>query len=268
MNKIFTSNTGLPGMRCLLAVIGLALLQACATVPADSSVEIRKPIDPYERFNRTIFTFNENVDRAVVKPVATAYRDATPELVRKGVNNFFDNIADAWSLVNNALQLKPVEATDSLFRVTTNTLWGLGGIFDVASVMGIPRHSEDFGQTLGYWGVLSGPYVVLPIFGPSTVRDALGMVVDFQGDLVTGLDTVPVRNSLTGLRLVDARASFLGAGDVLEQAALDKYAFARDVYLQRRRSLIGSDQVEKEERYDLPEAANGTDAAAPAAAPK
>jgi phospholipid-binding lipoprotein MlaA len=265
MKTILTTTRGLQG---LLAVIGLALLQACATVPADSSVEVVKPIDPYERFNRSIFTFNENVDRAVVKPVASAYRDATPELLRRGVNNFFGNITDAWSLVNNTLQLKPVEATDSLFRVTVNTLWGLGGIFDVASDMGIPSHTEDFGQTLGYWGVLSGPYVVLPIFGPSTVRDSFGMLVDFQGDPVSGLNKVPVRNSLTGLRLVDKRASFLGAGELLEQAALDKYAFAREVYLQRRRSLIGSDQVEKEERYDLPEGATSTDAPAPASAPK
>jgi phospholipid-binding lipoprotein MlaA len=243
-------------------------LQGCATVSADSSAELTDPIDPYERFNRTIFTFNDNVDRAVVKPVATAYRDFTPALIRRGVSNFFGNISDVWSLVNSAIQLKPAEATDNLFRVTVNTLWGLGGIFDVASDMNIPRHNEDFGLTLGHWGVVSGPYIVLPLFGPSTVRDSLGSLVDFQGDLVGGISQVPVRNSLTTLRLVDKRSNFLGAGDVLEQAALDKYTFSRQIYLQRRRSLIGDDQPEKEERYDLPEAAPGADSPQAPAAPK
>jgi len=239
------------------AVLALVALQGCATAPTGVLGISSDPIDPFENFNRTVFTFNDNLDRTVIKPVATVYRDVTPTPVRRGVTNFFSNINDVWSLVNNALQLKPVETTDTLFRVTVNTFWGLGGILDVAGEMNIPKHSEDFGQTLGYWGVSSGPYVVLPLFGPSTVRDSFGTLVDLSGNLVSNASNVPVRNSLTSLRLVDTRANFLSAGDVLEQAALDKYTFSREIYLQRRRSMMGRETPEKEERYDLPE----TDAA-------
>ncbi|MEO6320805.1 MAG: VacJ family lipoprotein [Polaromonas sp.] len=246
------------------AALALALLQGCASGPTAN------PADPLEPFNRSVFNFNEGLDRAVLKPVATAYQNVTPQPVRTGVTNFFENISDAWSFVNNVLQARPVEAMDSLFRFTTNTLWGVGGIFDVASALQIAKHKEDFGQTLGTWGVASGPYVVLPLLGPSTVRDTAGLVVDLQGNLVSRADNVPARNSLTGLRLVDTRASLLDASTVLEQAALDKYTFTRDFYLQRRRSLLGHDGVEKhvepEERYDLPEAAPASGApTAPAA---
>ncbi len=240
------------------AALALALLQGCATGPNAN------PTDPLEPFNRAMFSFNEGVDRAIVKPVATAYRDVTPAPIRTGVTSFFGNISDVWSLVNNMLQAKPEAAADSLFRVTVNTFWGLGGIFDVASEMKIPKHSEDFGQTLGYWGVASGPYLVLPLLGPSSVRDSVGTLVDYRGDLVSRTDNVPVRNSLTGLRAVNMRANVLSAGDLLEQAALDKYSFAREIYLQRRRSLIRDGAPEAEERYDLPEAAP----AAPAPAAK
>lgn len=247
-----------------VAALAFAFLQGCASLPppgSPGSVETINPADPFERFNRSMFSFNDSIDRAVIKPVATAYRDVTPALIRRGVTNFFGNITDMWSLVNNALQLKPAETTDNLFRVTVNTFWGLGGIFDVASDMNIPKHTEDFGLTLGHYGVASGPYLVLPLLGPSTLRDTVGSVVDMQGNVVGNIDDVPARNSLTVLRLVDLRANFLGAGDVLDQAALDKYSFARDVYLQRRRSLIEQDS-EKEERYDLPET-TPSDAASP-----
>jgi phospholipid-binding lipoprotein MlaA len=231
----------------------LALLQGCASGPQAN------PADPLEPLNRGVYRFNEGLDRTVLKPVATAYQDVTPQLVRTGVKNFFDNLSDVWSLVNNVLQGRPAEAGDSLFRFTTNTLWGVGGIFDVASELKIPRHKEDFGQTLGVWGLKAGPYVVLPLFGPSSVRDAAGLAVDMQGNLVSQVDNVPVRNSLTGLRLVNTRANLLNAGNLLDQAALDKYAFIRDAYLQRRQSLIkGSEQGNErmpEERFDLPETA-------------
>lgn len=242
------------------AAFALALLQGCASGPAAN------PADPLEPFNRTVFNFNDGLDRAVLKPVATAYQNVTPQPVRTGVTNFFENISDAWSFVNNVLQGRPVEAADSFFRFTTNTLWGVGGIFDVASALKIPKHKEDFGQTLGTWGVGSGPYVVLPLFGPSSVRDTAGLVVDMNGNLVSRADNVPARNSLMSLRLVDTRANLLGAGNVLEQAALDKYTFTRDFYLQRRRSQLGKngvdERVEPEERYDLPEAAPANDAPA------
>lgn len=243
------------------AALVLVLLQGCATGPNAN------PADPLEPFNRTVFNFNDGVDKALIKPVATAYQDVMPALVRRGVTNFFGNISDVWSFVNNVLQFKPEAAADSFFRVTTNTLWGLGGIFDVASDMKIRKHSEDFGRTLGYWGVDSGPYLVLPLMGPSTVRDSIGSLVDAQGNLVGQVDNVPVRNSLISLRAVDLRANLLEAGDLLEQASLDKYSFARDIYLQRHRRR-GDDAAPKpEERYDLPEVAPGAEgSAAPAPA--
>ena len=146
-----------PWLAGTLAAFVLVLLPGCATGPNASS---GNPADPLEPFNRTVFKFNDELDRAVIKPVAVAYRDITPRVVRHGVTNFFGNIADVWSLANNVLQLHGTDATDSLFRVTVNTFWGLGGVFDVASEMKIPRHSEDFGQTLGVWGVAPGAYLL------------------------------------------------------------------------------------------------------------
>ncbi|MEC5213801.1 phospholipid-binding lipoprotein MlaA [Polaromonas sp. CG_9.5] len=249
-----------PALGWAAAGLALALLQGCASGPTAN------PADPLEPFNRSVFSFNEGLDRTVLKPVATAYQNVTPQPVRTGVTNFFENISDVWSFVNNVLQARPAQAADSLFRFTTNTLWGVGGIFDVATALKIPKHKEDFGQTLGTWGVGSGPYVVLPLFGPSSVRDTAGLVVDMNGNLVSRTDNIPARNSLMGLRLVDTRANLLGASNVLEQAALDKYTFTRDFYLQRRRSLLGKSgvdaRVEPEERYDLPETAPANSAPA------
>lgn len=230
------------------AALALALLQGCATGPNAN------PADPLEPFNRTMFSFNDGLDRTIVKPAATAYQKITPSPVRTGVTNFFGNISDAWSVVNNLLQFKPEQAGDSLARVILNTTFGLGGLLDLATAANIPKHTADFGQTLGVWGLTSGPYLVLPVLGPSSVRDSVGLLVDIQGDLVTqGVDNVPTRNSLIVLRAINRRANVLGAGDVLDQAALDKYSFTREVYLQRRRSLVGGAADETEERYDLPE---------------
>ena len=234
-----------------VAMLIFAVLQGCASAPN------AHPRDPWEPFNRQVSSFNEEVDQAVVKPVATAYQHVTPELVRTGVSNFFGNLSDVWSLVNNVLQLKPQESVETLFRVGVNTTIGLAGLVDVATELRLKKHREDFGQTLGYWGVPTGPYLVLPLLGPSTLRDAAALPVDRQGNLVNGLDDVATRNSLTALGLVDLRASLLGAGRLLEDAALDKYTFTRDVYLQRRRGLVRDDAVPPtnpaEERYDLPE---------------
>lgn len=231
------------------ASLTLLLIQGCATAPGGN------PSDPFESLNRSVFSFNDSVDRAVVKPVALAYRDAIPSPVRAGVNNFFGNLQDMWSVVNNALQGKGVEAGDSMGRVMINTVFGLGGLLDMAGEANIPKHTEDFGQTLGVWGVPAGPYLVLPLLGSSTVRDSAALVVDYQGDLVSSVDKVAVRNSLQVTRGVDLRANLLRAGNLLDEAALDKYSFTREVFLQRRRSLIGRKQGEKEERFDLPEAA-------------
>ena len=242
----------------VVAALVVLLLHGCATGPNAVS---GNPADPLEPFNRTVFQFNDQLDRAVIKPVAVVYRDVTPSLVRRGVTNFFNNISDVWSLANNVLQLHATDATDTLFRVTVNTFWGLGGVFDVASEMQIPRHTEDFGQTLGRWGVATGPYLVLPVLGPSTVRDAAGTLVDLNGNLVSRSSDIPVRNSLSALGAVNLRANFLGTGDVLDAAALDKYTFTREIYLQRRLSLIGRETPEKEERFDLPETAPAGDSA-------
>ena len=236
-------------MRTLrVAALGLVvvLAQGCATGPNAN------PADPLEPFNRTVFDLNDGLDRAIFKPVAMAYKEVTPSPVRTGVNNFFNNIADVWSVVNNALQFKPKETLETGMRVAFNTVFGFAGVLDIGTEMGLARNRQDFGQTLGYWGIEPGPYVVLPFFGPSSVRDTVGTVVDSSVDLVNNTKNVPTRNSLIGLRVVDTRAQFLGATDVLDQAALDKYSFTRDLYLQRRANSIGKESTQKEERYDLP----------------
>lgn len=242
------------------STLALVLVQGCATGPNAN------PADPLEPINRTIFSINDGLDRAIVKPVATAYKKIMPSPVRTGVTNFFGNLSDAWSVVNNLLQFKPVQAGDNLARVALNTSFGLGGLLDFATEANIQKHTADFGQTLGVWGLASGPYLVLPLLGPSSVRDTAGLLVDGQGDLVVqGINNVPTRNSLIGLRLVNRRANLLGAGDVLEQAALDKYSFTREVYLRYRRNLVGGAAAEPEapeERFDLPEAAPPSDAPA------
>lgn len=213
-------------------VIGLVLLTGCATGPNAN------PRDPLEPFNRGVYQFNDALDRAVIKPVATAYRDVLPSPVRTGVNNFFNNLQDAWSFVNNSLQLKGEAAGNSLVRFGVNTFLGFGGVLDIASEMQIERHTEDFGQTLGYWGVGAGPYLVLPLLGPSTVRDTAALPVDAQGNLVSGVSDVPTRNSLTTLNLLNRRSRLLDATSMLEQVALDPYTFTRDAFLQRRQNDV------------------------------
>jgi phospholipid-binding lipoprotein MlaA len=220
----------LAGFGVLLAMV--LALSGCASGPRAN------PADPLEPFNRSMSTFNDVVDRAVLKPAATAYQRVTPAPVRTGASNFFGNVSDVWSFINTALQLKPVEALDNLMRVSVNTFFGLGGLLDVASEMNIERHKEDFGQTLGRWGIPTGPYLVLPVFGPSTVRDALAFGVETRADVVRNLGDVPTRNALLVVRTLEARANLLRVGDVVEEAALDKYSFTRDVFLQRRRSSV------------------------------
>lgn len=213
----------------VLVLLGLA---GCASGPHAN------PKDPIEPFNRGVQRFNDGVDEAVLKPVATVYRDVTPDLVRTGVSNFFANLQDLWSSVNAALQLRPQEAVENFMRFSFNTFLGLGGVLDIASEMQIERTTLDFGQTLGRWGVPPGPYLVLPFMGPSTVRDTVGVVLVSSGDLIGGVEHIPSRNSLYALRIVEARANLLRAGFMLDQAALDKYSFTRDAYLQRRESQI------------------------------
>lgn len=216
----------------LVCASAVVFLGGCATGPNAN------PKDPLEPMNRSITRFNDSLDNNVLKPVATGYRDVTPELVQKGVRNVFNNLSDMWSTVNNGLQLKGRDTAESFMRVVVNTVFGVYGIFDVATEIKLQRHQEDFGQTLGYWGVPNGPYVVLPLLGPSTVRDTAGLPFDTAGDAVRQREHIPTRNSAMALRIVEKRASLLNAGNLLEEASLDKYSFTRDAYLQYRRSQI------------------------------
>ena len=219
--------------RSKLILPALAILFAgCA------SVQNPDPRDPFEGFNRAVYKFNDGFDRAIAKPVATAYVKVTPGPVRTGVRNFFSNIADVFIGVNNLLQGKPEEALTDWGRFAFNTTFGFLGIADWATDMGLEKHDEDFGQTFGRWGAGSGPYLVLPFLGPSDVRDGVGTVFDTYTDPVSNHTPVDERNSAIALRLVSRRADLLGASRLLEQAALDQYAFLRDAYLQRRRSLV------------------------------
>ncbi len=214
------------------AASALMLLAGCATGPTAN------PKDPIEPFNREISRINEDFDKGVLKPVAQLYADYIPSPVQTAVDNFFSNVSDVYSAVNNLLQGKPSRAAEDTMRVAINTVLGIGGLIDIATPGGLPKYKEDFGQTLGVWGVPAGPYLVLPLFGPSTVRDTVGMLVDRQIDPSAYFYPVSLRNSLVGVRIVAGRAQLLGATNLLEQAALDKYAFMRDAYLQRREYLI------------------------------
>jgi phospholipid-binding lipoprotein MlaA len=224
--------------RALLAAVVLALLAGCATGPNAN------PADPFEPLNRKVFAVNDALDDAVVRPVATAYRRVLPSPVRQGVTNFFGNLSDVWSFFNNVMQLKLQASAETFMRVNVNTVFGLGGLLDIGTEVGLARHTEDFGQTLGYWGVPAGPYLVLPILGPSTVRDGAALfLVDYRGDPVHYVDNIPLRNSLYALRLVDIRSNLLRLSQLLGDAALDKYTFTRDVFLQKRLSDIHDGKV-------------------------
>jgi phospholipid-binding lipoprotein MlaA len=191
-----------------------------------------------ESWNRGVYGFNDALDRAVVKPVATVYRGALPQWMRSGVGNFFNNLEDVWSIVNNALQLRGRDTGDSIGRVMVNSTVGVVGLIDVASELNIERHTADFGLTLGRWGVGAGPYVVLPLLGPSTMRSVVALPVDWKGNLVNQVTDDATRYGLVGLNLVDTRAKYLQAGSVVEEAALDQYSFIRDSYLQRQRNRV------------------------------
>lgn len=215
----------------VLAAITAGLVGGCATTSGD----VR---DPAEGFNRAVFAFNEGLDTAVIKPVAKGYEAVLPTLARTGVSNFLGNISDLFIAVNNLLQGKPADAVGDAARFVFNSTFGIFGIFDIASDMGLEKHDEDFGQTLGRWGMDTGAYLVLPVFGPRDVRDAAGLVLDLAVDPVGNLDHIPTRNSLSALRLINERAALLPADKIIEEAALDKYSYLRDAYLQRRRSLV------------------------------
>ena len=219
-----------------VAAIAIALA-GCTTIEAARGGPGQR-LDPWEKWNRKVFNFNEDVDKAVLKPVATTYTNVVPQPVRRSVGNFFSNFADAWSAINNMLQGKFEAGFEDVTRVGANTLFGLFGILDVASEMGLEHHYEDFGQTLGRYGVGAGAYVVLPILGPSSVRDAAAIPVDRLASPPAFFNGTRTQIGLTVLQIVNTRAGLLGATRVIDDIALDKYTFVRDAYLQRRRSLV------------------------------
>jgi len=214
---------------------------ACATVVAVASgcaSTNDNPADPFEGFNRAMFAVNEGLDTVAIKPVAQGYDAVAPLPVKVAVGNFFGNIWDSWTAINNLLQGKGGDALSDVGRVLINSTIGIGGAFDVASEMGLTKHSEEFGQTLGKWGVPDGPYFYWPIIGPRTTRDTFGWLVDTYYDPVWRIDNIPLRNSLVTVRYVDLRASVLPTDKVIEEAAFDKYSYIRDAYLQHRLSEI------------------------------
>lgn len=228
-----------------LILLGLvATMVGCASIPA--GVE-PSPHDPWEPFNRSVFEFNEGLDAYLLKPVVAGYRFVLPEFVRDGIYNFFSNYSDIYTALQNLLQGKPGDAFSDLMRVVVNTTFGLGGLIDMATPGGLPKHKEDWGQTFGVWGIPSGPYVVLPFFGPSNVRDTFGTVADLESDYLFGyVKDIGLRNSITGLRVVNARNTYYEAGDLLDGAAIDKYSFMRDAYIQRREYQINEGRDDEE----------------------
>ncbi len=221
--------------------LGVLALSGCASFRSAASG------DPLEPINRGVYSFNNTFDHYLLKPIAKGYDAAVPNLVKRGVSNVFQNAADAQSVVSDALQLKGAKLGDDLGRVVINTTLGIGGIFDHASSMGIERGNEDLGQTLGYWGIGAGPYIVLPFLGPSSLRDAVARYPEGLYDPVSTLSSVPVRNSLLGIRVVDARVGLFPAESLMNQAALDRYTFLRSAYLQRRQSLVLDGKRPKDE---------------------
>lgn len=232
-----------------LALAAVFVAAGCATTATD-------PRDPLEGLNRAVFSFNEGVDKVAIKPLAQGYEFVVPLPGRTVITNFFANLQDPWIAVNNLLQGKVEQALSDAGRFIINSSAGILGAFDIASELGLQKHDEDFGQTVGHYGVGPGPYLVLPFFGPRDVRDALTLIVDGYADPVYYLvDDVPTRNILYGVRQVSNRASVLSLDKIIEEAALDKYAYIREAYLQRRRNLIFDGKPPREKDED---AANGS----------
>ena len=226
-------------------LVALTLLGGCASTG--------NPRDPFEPLNRGIYHFNDGVDTVLLKPAAEVYRGVLPQFVRTGVSNFYSNINDVIVALNNLLQGKFLNAASDVGRIVVNTTVGVLGVLDVATHIGLEKHDEDFGQTLGYWGIGPGPYLVIPLLGPSSVRDAIGRFVDFKTDPLTYVNPTRDRNVLWGVRFVNRRSELLETSRILETAALDPYEFLRDAYLQRRRNLVydGSPPPDKDDTPDV-----------------
>ncbi|NLY33809.1 MAG: VacJ family lipoprotein [Alcaligenaceae bacterium] len=221
-----------------LASVGF-LVSGCASVPNPS------PEDPLESYNRSMFEFNEVVDKALLKPVATGYRAVMPSPVRTCVRNVFGNLEDVWSAINSMLQGRALDSINTFGRVLFNSTMGIGGCIDVATMNGAHKIPNDFGTTLGVWGVGNGPYIVLPFFGSSSVRDGVGLMGDVAGGTAiyaspSAINEVSVRNAIMALKVVDTRTNLLDADTLAEEVSLDKYSFVRDAYRQNRKSLLES----------------------------
>jgi phospholipid-binding lipoprotein MlaA len=242
--------------RFVLLITALAL-GGCATG--------NNPQDPFEGFNRAMFKFNDALDEAALKPAATAYQEHLPSFLQTAIGNFFGNIGDVWTAVNNLLQGKVEQGLTDVMRVAVNTTLGFGGLLDISSEAGLQKHKEDFGQTLGKWGMTSGPYVVLPLLGPSTMRDTAALPLDVAGNAWTYVR--PTETQLAGslVHIVDTRASLLGASTLLEEIALDRYTFVRDAYLQRRKSMIYDGNVPPSKKEEDQESTLRNDLQPPAA---
>jgi len=242
----------------------LALLAGCATVPPNAGQD---PRDPLESFNRQVFEFNEGLDKVVLKPLAELYGKVLPVPFQECLSNGFSNLREPSNALNNLFQGKGAEAVSDVCRFALNTTVGLLGCFDVASGMGLEKHREDFGQTLGVWGVGNGPFLVLPLFGPSTIRDTVGLGVESVFDVNFWIENVSVRNSIFAVRTVSFRHELLKADDLISGAALDKYTFIRDGYLQRRRNMMydGNPPREKDpdDEEEPPKAGEGKGSSGP-----
>ncbi len=225
----------------------LMLLGGCAST--------NNPRDPLEPMNRVVYRVNDGLDKVLLKPAATLYRGVLPQFVRTGVTNFFSNLYDILTALNNLLQGKLGHALSDTGRIALNSTIGLAGLFDVATEIGLEKHNEDFGQTLGFWGIGDGPYLQLPLFGPSSFRDTVGRVVDTYLDPIRWIwrHDNRTRNSLWGLNLLNTRANLLDSTKILDEAALDPYEFQRDAYLQRRRNLVYDGNPPPTKDDDLPE---------------
>jgi len=234
----------------IFSVLLVGMLGGCAT---------QENRDPLEGVNRGIYKFNDTADKAVIKPIAGAYKAVLPSPIRKGVNNFFTNLSTFVTTINDLLQFKFGKAMDDAGRFVINSTVGVLGLIDVASMDNVPKNNEDFGQTLGYWGLGNGAYIVLPFLGPSSVRDTTGLVVDTLAfDPITYLDNPAARNSLRLVKFIDKRAQYLPASDLLDEAALDPYAFMRDAYFQRRESQVNDGAVSKTDDSEYNEAPAAT----------
>jgi phospholipid-binding lipoprotein MlaA len=237
MNRITHAHALARALPRVAAACALALVAGCATT-AGVDRHTAGPKDPYESFNRKMFSFNDTLDDYALKPAAKAYNAVVPSPIRTGVHNFFGNFSDAWSAVNQLLQGKPGDAGTMTLRVLTNTTIGIAGLFDPATSLGLERKREDLGLTLGHWGLEPGPYLVLPLFGSSDIRDALALPADSYVSPALLVNKFWQGVAVDAVGVIDTRAGLLGASQMLDELAFDRYTFMRDAYVTRRRSLV------------------------------